>query len=436
MVGDHTNLLGMGAKLNPLAKKAGISFNYDAISPRVNPGFNNYKPTWFPVHSAATGVENLLFMTSCSLKVDPSVRSVLTVSDCVHDPHDYANSSYFGNRRVYPETEYGPAILCAMNDCGSGKIAAFTDSTVWSSFAFHKFGRSRLFLNLITQLNRKSSPWIQCFYWGQIGIAFNLILGFTVHWNERFGWMLSFCLIGILGGQFSAAKFNENVFRNPTAKGENPSVVFLWEGGQCAVPETLGDSSQLDAKDMFDTFYVSTQRLGIVPRVARKYSEVFSKDCDCLVMIRPVWVPEPAFIKKVGEFVRGGGKLVLMEDLGTKRNPAIDAMLSEVGIKYDLFQGNNSLTSVTINGNSIQTSDSGMVHLGFQKIEKGGIVYIPSATRFSRKGMGHCFTIPPDNSKIVYETVETVFRDLLKVGLPDIRRKTYGILEKEQVGDE
>ncbi len=98
-------------------------------------------------------------MTSCSLQLSGGAQTVLAADDCRREPHDYAGSSFFGRRGPHPEMEHGRTVLAGVATVGRGRIAAFTDSTVWSSFAVFSFDREKLAMDLVRMLNREPSPY-------------------------------------------------------------------------------------------------------------------------------------------------------------------------------------------------------------------------------------------------------------------------------------
>ena len=131
LVGDHTNLLGMGTHLNSLCVSHGIQFRYDSISNAAG-GFVEYQAPVLGSHVAALHVDELGFMTSCSLSLAPNAEAIVAADGCFRDPHDYSSSSFFGRRGAHPELEHGRMVLAGAVQVGEGRIVAFTDSTVWS----------------------------------------------------------------------------------------------------------------------------------------------------------------------------------------------------------------------------------------------------------------------------------------------------------------
>lgn len=158
LVGDHTNLLGMGTHLNSLCARHGLRFRYDSVSDATTGGFVNCFGPALGRHVAALRVDHLQFMTSCSLELGPRAEPIVTAVSCRRDPHDSASPSFFGRPGPHPDLAHGPAVLAATVGAGRGRIAAFTDSTVWSSFAIFQYDREKLATDLIGLLNREPSP--------------------------------------------------------------------------------------------------------------------------------------------------------------------------------------------------------------------------------------------------------------------------------------
>ena len=69
-----------------------------------------------------------------------------------------ARASSAGAERT-PRWQHGRTVLAATVRVGRGRIAAFTDSTVWSSFAVFSHDREKLAMDLVRLLNREPSPY-------------------------------------------------------------------------------------------------------------------------------------------------------------------------------------------------------------------------------------------------------------------------------------
>src|SRR5262249_26666929 len=216
LVGDHTNLLGMGTHLNALSAKHGIQFRYDSVSDALTGGFVNCSPPLIGRHLGALHVETLEFMTSCSLQLSGAAQTVLAADNCRREPHDYAGSSFFGRRGPHPEMAHGRTVLAAIVRVGRGQIAAFTDSTVWSSFAVFSHDREKLAMDLVRVLNREPSPYevpVRC-----AAIAFALFGAAIGFWMVRAGMALPAIFFGLAGfwaGDGATERLHRSIYAWP-----------------------------------------------------------------------------------------------------------------------------------------------------------------------------------------------------------------------------
>ena len=76
----------------------------------------------------------------------------------------------------HPELAHGRTVLAATVQVGRGRIAAFTDSTVWSSFAVFSHDREKLAMDLVGLLHRVTSPLEKPFRWAAM-VAASLAAG-------------------------------------------------------------------------------------------------------------------------------------------------------------------------------------------------------------------------------------------------------------------
>ena len=274
LVGDHTNLLGMGTHLNALCAKHGIRFRYDSVSDGPTGGFVDYVGPRLGRHPGALHVDRLEFMTSCSLQLSGAAETVFATEGCRREPHDYSGSSFFGRHGPHPEMDQGRTVLAATVRVGRGRIAAFTDSTVWSSFAVFSFDREKLAMDLVRLLNREPSRCELPIRGVAVVAAFLAVLvGLWMVGSGMAVPALLLLLVGFWSGVAVSDALHRRVHAWPERNAPISEVVFLWQGGAAAFPPVLGTPESLPADRSFDTLLVSVQRLGLVPRVAYTYEE-------------------------------------------------------------------------------------------------------------------------------------------------------------------
>jgi hypothetical protein len=434
LVGDHTNLLGMGTHLNSLCAKYGVRFRYDSVSDAITGGFVDYFGPSIGRNVAAMRVDHLQFMTSCSLQLDSRAEPIITATSCRRDPHDYANSSFFGRLGPHPELAHGPTVLAASTRAGRGRIALFTDSTVWSSFAVFQYDREKLAADLVGLLNREGSPLVLPLRAAAI-IALVLSIFAGVMWVRAgaavpvfLGW-----LVGAWGGMLAADQLHRAVYDLGPPRSSIHEIVFLWQGGSCAFPPVLGGTGSLPLDRAFDTLFVSVQRLGLVPRVAYTYDrDLFTANTRALFVIAPVDHPPPSTLSRIEAFVRHGGSLIVLDDgrLGGAGSARDYMAAFGIDLQYAPRSGpkgeplvHSSLSGLT----EMRDVPAPGTFVGHRTHGTGHVVYMRDAADFSRVGMGHCFSRPGKLQRARYDTIFWLLRDVLHLAPSD--RKYYGICE-------
>ena len=232
LVGDHTNLLGMGTHLNALCARYGIRFRYDSVSDGLTGGFVDYDGPRLGRHVGALHVDRLEFMTSCSLQLSGAAETILAAEDCQREPHDYSGSSFFGRRGPHPEMDQGRTVLAATVRVGLGRIAAFTDSTVWSSFAVFSHDREKLAMDLVRLLNREPSGYevpVRCVAVAAALLA--VLLGLSMVGSGMALPALLFLLVGSWAGVAVSEAIHRRVYAWPAPNAPISEVTFLWQGG-------------------------------------------------------------------------------------------------------------------------------------------------------------------------------------------------------------
>lgn len=435
LVGDHTNLLGMGTYLNAISAKYGIRFRYDSVSDGPTGGFVDVLGPPIGRHVGSLHVDHLQFMTSCSLQISSSAESVLSAEGCRREPHDYAGSSFFGRRGPHPEMEHGRTVLAATTKVGLGRVAAFTDSTVWSSFAVFSYDREKLAMDMIRMLNRESSP-LESPLRVAAGIAalLGLTLGIAFARSGLAGTAIVMGLSGAWSGDAIAEGLHRWAYAWPAPNVAIDEVSFLWKGGACAFPPVLGTPGSLTPDHCFDTLLVSVQRLGLVPRVAYDYEkEMIRSETRAIFAVAPVEVPPLEILKRLESYVRGGGHLVIVDDGRIGERGSAKELLGVFGVSIQYHGASeeggddSSRPHVHVGGGmvglKVPASDAFVARKPYGR---GQVIYMSEAIDFSRTGLGHCFSRPWKAARDRYETIFTLLRDVL--GIAPKERRLYGIL--------
>jgi hypothetical protein len=423
LISDHTNLLGMSSHLNAIAEPYGITFRYDSVS-SSDGGFSRFRarPWDHPTVSRLTGFS---FMTSCSLEIGLDVQAALVAGDSIRDPQDYANSSHFGMLGMDPAYESGPLVLMAAADRGRGRVVAFTDSTVFSSFDVFKNDHDQLALDVLSFLNHeapRSGPPMACIL---LVLATLAAVGFVARRRMPIS-SRRFLVAGLAYGfaAFLAGHLNAYSFHVPAEQYRSRAVTFLWKGGFCAFPPALGSIGDLPDEAVFDTLFLTPQRFGFKTRIAYSYEEALS-GTDALVVINPLETPPAWFLQDLERFVREGGHLLLVDREAHGPESSAAAYLAPLGMTLEWHEQPRRHVHV-IDARPLELPSPDLTAFT-RDTGRGDATYVLGADHLTRQGLGHCFRIPDARARLRLESIAKLLCE--RAGLDAGMRRTYEILE-------
>ncbi len=197
LLGEHTNVFKTGNYINDIAKTFGFTFRYDCLFGIDSPFDQLYHPPLVP-HPIVQDMPPMDFAISCSISPGKSVgKAVICSTGLWSLPADYHAYNFYPQVEERPEMRYGAFIqLWAMRH-GAGRVAAFTDSTIFSNFCTFEPGKSELMLGMINWLNHRNllgDLWLWLILIGLLLLACTLLLAHR--WNTN--WILML-IVGILG---------------------------------------------------------------------------------------------------------------------------------------------------------------------------------------------------------------------------------------------
>ncbi len=423
LIGDHTNLLGMSAALNAIAAPYGIQFAYDALADNSHGGFCRYQPGSTGLHPAALGVEAFALMTPCSLILTGGAEAVMVVANAHRDPHDYAHGSYFGYAGSDPALQYGPAVVAAARRAGHGRVLAFADSTVLSSFAFFREGQDRLTLAAIEYLNRANRlpRWLS---WAVAAAGCVAALWLEMRARRQSGGLGAAWLVLVAGaaaGCWAGGHATAVMYQPPPCQAPPVELLFTADAPAVTFPPTLGSAADLPAAALFDTLLVSGQRLGFASRVVTEIPEELDPYA-ALVLVHPERAPAERSLQVVESWVRGGGALILLDRPGHWDHSATGRYLKPFGVTLTHEAGAVHVVGALFHPLSAPDFQAYVARLG-----DGCVILVVGAEGLSREGLGHCFGVPTAEERARLDSWFLILTHL--AGLSEGYRRWYGILE-------
>ncbi len=187
LVGEHTDVFGTGVSLNDIARRFGFAFRYDVILD-TDTAFQQAMVLPRTPHPILQRLPSFDFAVSCSIAPGASVGKPVVLSRSLRGlGPDYHASNFYPQVDDTADERYGAFVQCWATRGGQGRVAAWSDSTVWSNFCAFEPGKCELMMGLISWLNQRDTGFdIRPALW----IVATVLLGLSV-WisrNWRGGW--------------------------------------------------------------------------------------------------------------------------------------------------------------------------------------------------------------------------------------------------------
>jgi hypothetical protein len=440
LIGDHTNVFGMNTYLNTVANKFGISFKTDATYELGTGALSSYIPGDIFTHPIVYNLEQFDFMTSCTLDAPFFSENVILGNKLINEPGTYSTENFFSESIATTESEFGYFLQSVAVKHGKGRVVAFTDSTVFSSFSVFTDGYQTYSLGVFNYLNRENVySYINTLFLG-IGIVFLILLIYSIRKEHKLKIASLFLFIGLLSFSVATPIFlyvNTVNYQLPTAHTDFTQVCFVQEHSNIKI--SLEPSILIEKeKNEFGTFYVWTQRIGCIPSVETTLDEAVQK-ADIIVFINPIKTFSNNDIDLISKFIENGGKMLVMDSI-TNSLSTSNELISNFGMwinkKSDNLQLFDNISEIDENNSkgiimSPYLSISGgektifdernetqigvMNFYNEQTGKNGTIVVVVDSYTFRDQNMGGVFIEPNDEQLKIYDTEFLIFEEFLKI---------------------
>ena len=174
----------------------------------------------------------------------------------------------------------------------------------------------------------------------------------------------------------------------------------------------------------FQTFYVWTQRLGLIPRNEDTLAGAVS-DTRALVEIQPFRPFPIEDIDRIVDFVRRGGTLVVLDSPENVHSTSA-ALLGPFNISFD---GEAVESTAVLNemGDTLGVArkayavkdvmpllwlGDGRITMGYRPFEKGRVIVCGAAYMFSSEVMGSTAVVPNEQQRRIYRTEYDIFEKI------------------------
>lgn len=320
LVGDHTNAFGMNTYLNQIAKPLGCQFHSDAYI--ESPVRRNL---WAPnklTHPVARTLETFLFYTGCSLSIPFSDTATMEARRVVLEPADYSAGSFFGPLRSVPANRQGSAIMASVGERGYGRVALWSDSTLFSNFAIYMPGKLDVGLNTVEWLSRRNVIPNQKLWTFLIG---GVLLAAALISRQRQGVLFG----AVMGLGLAPIWLSGHESIEPLEKSKRSLQGDLVAFYEPVPTDHLPYLMAIDGEgpNFYVSAFVSAQRVGRRPFIARSLGD--ATKASTIVLIGPDAQIGSDNIKRLVRWVENGGTLIILD--GSKVDPRELSLLAKAG---------------------------------------------------------------------------------------------------------
>ncbi|UCF78367.1 MAG: hypothetical protein JSW03_09750 [Candidatus Eiseniibacteriota bacterium] len=421
LIGDHTNVFGTSTYLNAIAERFGMYFRYDATYTLASLGLSLFERPHRFAHPVIRFMPDYLFATSCTMYSPPLSENVILGYGLRAMYLDYSEVSYFPTKQEKWDYDFGLFVQAGGVRFGKGRVLGFTDSTCFSNFFMFMPGKPELALASLEWLNR-TNRWSWRYRIFLLTSLIGLVL-LVIEARRNTG--LSFWQGVIVSGTLTVvvlgAITESQVARSyalPQPHRPPIYITFDHEHGNYLIPaETLPVSNWQN----FQTFYVWTQRMGLVPRDESSL-EGAVRNSRALVEIHPYRSFSIEEIDLVVDFVRRGGTLVVLDSPDNFRSSA-KTLLGPFSVYFD-GEVADSLAVLDAQGDTLGvprravgvrgvapllTLGDGRTVMGYRPFGKGRVVACGASYLFCSESMGNTAVVPNARQRRVFRAEYDVF---------------------------
>jgi len=350
-------------------------------------------------------------------------------------------NTFFGDFVSQGDERFGAFIQAAAVKCGKGRVAAFTDSTVFSNFTMFMPGKPTLALCTVNWLNRTNKLI-------HFSTACKLILALLLaFWVLSMKYLdkanVSFVVIFIVfTGMLASIAYSrwQNQTFYPIPKVRVNCVNIAFERNHCNYHLPILSRTKEQTPNSFQTFYVWTQRLGAFPCIRETISEACSTG-QVVILIRPVKTFSKQEICILETYVNKGGHLLIISDPGASGSTA-EQLFSVFGFNLQapdnehkpnqlIWQGEpikgieetsptiayNKKTFGVQGGHELLITDTNQTVISKKKYGRGSVVICTIEELFKDRLMGSTSAVPTREKWIIWNIMYSIFDTFDEDGL-------------------
>jgi len=426
LVGDHTNVFGMSTNLNQVARRFGMSYVFDAVIDLKTNGRQLYRRPPLFAHPVVRHLPPLHMATSSSMTGPFLGRAVMLGGSLLSDRLDYSVNSFFGDFQPDASEPFGSMLQSVALERGRGRVLGFSDSTIFSNFFMFIRGKPELALASVGWLARENAfPGLRPVLLLATGIAGALAAFLAGRRSpaRAVPFAASLALAGFAAGARGLDAWTSRMSALPEPERPLPLVAFERGRTDWHIP----DFSELpeNSPQSYHTFYVWTQRVGLVP-MSHLYERCLER-ARSLVLINPRIPFTAAETGRLAEWVHGGGRVLVM-DTPHARSSSANALLQPFGLRFegaevesvavhDVASGDTVAVfhhaAPVVGGDAVLALPDGSPVLAVATYGQGRVVAMNASDNFSDAVLGTTSQVPDPAQLALYRLEFRIFRDLV-----------------------
>jgi len=354
LIGEHTNVFKTGVGLNDIAKEFGVRFRYDCLfGPDDEPFDQGWPPEEYDFdfgggsrcvsgdvafdgrsrpslvrHPITQRMPPMDYAISCSIEPEfGSGRTVARGRTLKSLPAFYHASNYYPAVNDHPYMRFGSFIQCWATRYGKGRVVAFSDSTIFSTFSMFEPGKTDLWLGMVEWCNRENAFDPRALL-TVVGLMLLVAAVVPLMWATRGTWIIVLAAgtLGWTGAVGAVRASHDEAMPAPPVREGQPFVNIIIDrtvsNSHVSKSGFVGSSEggfSLFERWMLRRPYITTTEGG---RETKKLREGYftsrraGDDAftgDLLVFLHPNHEPPPGFVDGLVRYVQDGGRVLVLD---------------------------------------------------------------------------------------------------------------------------
>jgi hypothetical protein len=290
LIGDHTDVFGTSTYLNHLAQRFGLSFDKNGQWD-IYGQFSVYRQPETLGHPVGKHTPEFLFATGCTLSARLWHEKPIIGYGMMTRQANYKNKHFFPDEAHYEDRDYGLFLQSAGAFAGQGRVLCFTDSTVWSNFSMFYQGKPELLLDSLMWLNRSNTWWSRVKPWA---LLLAVVLAVTAlllrppfeELKRQHSSIITYLMMTVILSCHSVDLVHRWSYRQPEAVEGFQKITFDCEHSDIFLPNRFWFPEKSHQGTLsYGAFFVSAQRLGMVPQVRQSLLQTLEEDKNPVVII-------------------------------------------------------------------------------------------------------------------------------------------------------